>query len=77
MAMKDFEQNLARLEAIQTSVKSSDITLEESLALFEEGVVLARELEKELKEAEQRIEILTNPDLKDDEEPEFTLMSQE
>ncbi len=77
MAMKDFEQNLTRLEAIQTAVKSSEITLEQSLALFEEGVVLARELEKELKEAEQRIEILTNPNLRDNEEPEFSLMNQE
>lgn len=71
--MKTFEQRLERLEEINESMKSPELPLESALALFEEGAALAKELEENLKQAEQRVEILTNPEA---DEPEFELVSE-
>ncbi len=48
--MKTFEQRLERLEAISAKMKEQGLPLHESLALFEEGIALSKELEKELAE---------------------------
>lgn len=53
------EQALARLEEIARTLERGDLPLEESLALFEEGVALSRRLESRLAEAEMKIEVLT------------------
>lgn len=74
--MKTFEQRLERLEEINESMKSPELPLESALSLFEEGIALAKELEKNLKKAEQRVEILTNAEADEDEEPEFELVSE-
>lgn len=80
--MKDFEQSLARLEEINESIKDAGLPLEKSIALFEEGLKIAKKLEKELKNVEQKVEILINSgdasksdSLKEDKEPEFGLFS--
>ena len=46
--MKNFEEKLERLEKISSDIKKSDVTLEEALKYFEEGITLARTMEKEL-----------------------------
>jgi exodeoxyribonuclease VII small subunit len=57
-----FEGSLSRLEAIVTSLESADLTLEESLALFEEGIRLARTSQERLDQAERRVEELLEVD---------------
>ena len=54
----DFEQQLTNLESLVTSLEGGDLTLEESLNSFEEGVKIARECQRALKSAEQRVELL-------------------
>ncbi|MEW5806291.1 MAG: exodeoxyribonuclease VII small subunit [Acidobacteriota bacterium] len=53
-----FEEALARLEEIVNGLESGEISLEESLKLFEEGIVLSRHCNEKLKEARQKVEIL-------------------
>lgn len=56
--MADFEKNLEKLEELTQKIKRSDITLEEALASFEEGIKLSQSLEKELNAMESKIQIL-------------------
>ena len=53
-----FEQALERLEKIVDQLENGKLSLEDSIARFEEGVVLSRFLEGELKRAEKRVEEL-------------------
>jgi exodeoxyribonuclease VII small subunit len=55
---KTFEASLAQLETIVKQLEQGDLSLEESLKLFEKGVTLSRECRERLNEAERRIEIL-------------------
>ena len=55
----DFEGALARLEAVVARLEDGDLTLEESLNAFEEGVRLTRQCAEQLQVAERRIEVLT------------------
>ena len=54
-----FEQRLARLEKIVTSLESAEVGLDESLKLYAEGAALIKECRKTLTEAEKRIATLT------------------
>jgi exodeoxyribonuclease VII small subunit len=54
----DFERSLARLEEVVRRLESPQLSLDEAMKLFEEGVVLSRECQKQLEEAEGRVEIL-------------------
>ena len=54
-----FEEALERLETIASSLEDGDLTLEQSLTLFEEGVRLTRLCALRLDEAQKRIELLT------------------
>ncbi|CAN5494420.1 hypothetical protein BH10ACI2_BH10ACI2_13300 [soil metagenome] len=56
---KSFESSLAELEQIVGKLESGDLPLEESLELFEKGIILSRECRTRLTNAERRIEILT------------------
>ncbi|MGI8470386.1 MAG: exodeoxyribonuclease VII small subunit [Pyrinomonadaceae bacterium] len=53
-----FETSLSALEKIVRKLEEGDLTLEESLKLFEDGVRLSRECQERLGQAERRIEIL-------------------
>jgi exodeoxyribonuclease VII small subunit len=64
MAKDKFEEALGRLEDIVRRMEAGDMTLEESLKAFEEGIKLARLCARKLDEAERRVEIL----LKQEEE---------
>ena len=55
---KTFEASLQKLEQIVTKLEEGDLSLEESLELFEDGVKLSRECQGKLDQAERRIEIL-------------------
>ena len=54
----DFERSLARLEEVVRRLESPQISLDDAMKLFEEGVTLSRECQKQLEEAEGRVEIL-------------------
>lgn len=64
MAKEKFEEALGRLEEIVKKMEAGDMTLEESLKAFEEGIKLARLCSRKLDEAERRVEVL----LKQEEE---------
>src|ERR1700728_1215399 len=54
----DFEKSLVRLEEVVKRLESTELSLDEAMKLFEEGVKLSRECQKQLEEAEGRVEIL-------------------
>lgn len=54
----DFEQSLQDLEALVSQMEQGDLSLEESLKAFEEGVGLTRECQAILAQAEQKVQIL-------------------
>ena len=54
----DFETALTELEELVQQMEQGDISLEESLKLFERGVTLTRDCQKSLKDAEQKVQIL-------------------
>lgn len=54
-----FEEALAELERIVEKLESGDLSLEESLALFEKGQALARQCNEQLESATLRVEQLT------------------
>ncbi len=54
----DFERSLSRLEEVVRKLESPQLSLDEAMKLFEEGVHLSRECQKQLEEAEGRVEIL-------------------
>lgn len=54
----NFEDKLARLEEITTSLENSEIGLEDSIQLFEEGVKLSKECLTVLEKAELKVTTL-------------------
>ena len=58
MAKDKFEEALGKLEDRVRKMETGDMTLEESLKAFEEGIKLARLCSRKLDEAERRVEIL-------------------
>lgn len=58
--MATFEEKMARLETIIDALQSSDISLQNSVVLFEEGSNLAKELYEELDVAQERVQVLLN-----------------
>lgn len=54
----DFEQSLAALEALVNKMEQGELSLEESLKAFSEGIALTRECQTRLAEAEQQVSLL-------------------
>ena len=50
-----FEKALARLEEILVKLEGAEVSLDESLALFEEGVALSKQCNAMLDKAEQKV----------------------
>ena len=53
-----FEHSLAELENLVQKMESGDMSLEQSLKAFEQGVKLTRDCQKTLAEAEQKVQLL-------------------
>jgi len=53
-----FEVLYARLETVAERLEAGDLTLEESVQLYEEGMALAEQCQALLVNVEQRIEVL-------------------
>ncbi len=68
--MNTFESNLKRLEELTSAIKQQDISLEEALKDFEEGISLAKKMEKELTAIEGKIQVLMNAPEPQEEESE-------
>ena len=58
MKEKQFEDAMKELEDIVKRLESGDLSLEESLKIFEEGIALSRYCFTKLEEAEKRVSIL-------------------
>jgi exodeoxyribonuclease VII small subunit len=56
--MSTFEESLKKLETIVDQLEKGDLPLEESLKLFEEGVVLSAACKQELEAAEVKVQML-------------------
>ncbi|QJX03380.1 exodeoxyribonuclease VII small subunit [Alcanivorax sp. IO_7] len=56
------EEALDSLEALVERMESGELTLEESLQAFEQGVKLTRECQQALTQAEQKVRILLDQD---------------
>ncbi|WP_047488211.1 exodeoxyribonuclease VII small subunit [Terriglobus sp. TAA 43] len=56
--MATFEEQLKSLESVVERLEKGDLPLEESLALFEQGVALSESCKKELDAAEGRVQVL-------------------
>lgn len=55
-----FDQILTRLREVVTRLESGELSLEQSLQVYEEGVALARKGQQLLTTAEKRVEILVS-----------------
>ena len=58
MKEKKFEDAMKELEDIVKRLESGDLSLEESIKLFEEGVALSKHCFRKLEEAEKKVAIL-------------------
>jgi exodeoxyribonuclease VII small subunit len=58
MSEKKFEEAMKRLESIVESLEKGDLSLEESLKVFEEGMKLLHFCSRKLEEAEQKVTVL-------------------
>jgi exodeoxyribonuclease VII small subunit len=58
VAKDKFEEALKRLEELVKRMEAGDLTLDESLKAFEEGIRLIRFCTRKLDETERRVEIL-------------------
>jgi exodeoxyribonuclease VII small subunit len=56
--MAGFEEHLTKLEAVVERLERGDLTLDESVRLFEEGMKLSQSCKEELEQAEGRIQVL-------------------
>ena len=68
-----FEKRLGRLEELAEKVRDPETGLENATKYFEEGVKLARGLEKDLSQIERKVEILVNNPGEDGEKPVLEL----
>ncbi|MGB1236991.1 MAG: exodeoxyribonuclease VII small subunit [Pseudomonadales bacterium] len=57
-----FEQSLNDLENLVTQMEQGDLSLNDSLKAFEQGVKLSRDCQQILDEAEQKIQLLSERD---------------
>lgn len=69
---KGFEDSLERLQDIVSKMEQGDISLDESLTLFEEGTSLVRSCNKMLDTAEKKVSLLIKKADGEVEEKDFS-----
>ena len=57
-AAPDFEQSLTELQTLVERLESGELSLEDSLAAFEQGIRLTRDCQSALGQAEQKVQLL-------------------
>ncbi|MGB1221266.1 MAG: exodeoxyribonuclease VII small subunit [Alcanivoracaceae bacterium] len=65
----NLEKSLDSLESLVEQMESGDLSLEDALKAFEQGVKLTRECQQALKAAEQKVRILMEADESAEPEP--------
>jgi exodeoxyribonuclease VII small subunit len=58
----NFEKSLSELETLVERIEAGEMSLEESLKAFEQGVRLTQQCQQALTEAQQRVQVLTLQD---------------
>lgn len=58
----DFETSLAELQTLVERLESGELTLEDSLGAFEQGIRLTRDCQAALAQAEQKVQMLLERD---------------
>ena len=71
--MKSFEERLTNLEELNEKMRGGDVALDDAVKIFEEGIKLAKGLEKDLAKIERKIEILVNKPETENDEPNLEL----
>ena len=64
-----FEQSLAELEMLVEQMESGDLSLEDSLKAFEQGIKYTRECQEALTKAEQKVQLLLKKNGQTDAQP--------
>ncbi len=66
-----YEQAVARLKEVVEKLEQGSLDLEESLRLFEEGIVLSRTCDEKLRGVEARVQVLVEKSnsLKEEDTP--------
>ena len=59
---KSFEEEMAKLETIVTELEKGDLSLDDSLKKFEEGINISKDCNSMLETAEKKISILLEND---------------
>ena len=65
----DFEKSLEQLETLVDNMERGELSLEQSLAAYEQGVGLYRRCQQALEQAELRVKLLSDPEKPDGAEP--------
>ena len=66
----NFEDAMAELEKLVAQMEEGDLSLDESLQAFERGVMLTRQCQQALSQAELRVQALTDKDTLIDLDPD-------
>jgi exodeoxyribonuclease VII small subunit len=61
-ASVDFEQSLTDLQTLVERLENGELSLEDSLTAFEQGIRLTRECQGALAQAEQKVQLLLERD---------------
>lgn len=59
---QSFEEEMVKLEEIVTELEKGDLSLDDSVKKFEEGINISKECNKMLETAEKKISILLEKD---------------
>ena len=57
-----YEQQLQQLETLIKQLENGDLSLDQALAAYEQGITLIRACQQQLEHAEQRIRLLAQDD---------------
>ena len=60
MAKQSFETALKKLEEVVAKLESGEVSLDQSLKLFEQGITLVRQCSKRLDEVENKVQMLVS-----------------
>lgn len=65
----DFENNMKALEGLVERLESGELSLDDAMKTFEQGIKLTRECQAALDQAEQKVQILLGQDANEHLEP--------
>lgn len=59
---KTFEQSMTELEEIVRKLEQGDASLEDAIALYQQGMILSKNCHEQLQQAEQQLVAVVNED---------------